>query len=37
VYKECGREMQPDALKRLREAFTAGTGVSEQDLKALRT
>jgi hypothetical protein len=36
VYKECGREMQPDALKRLRKEFTAGRGVGEQNLKAVR-
>jgi len=36
VYKECGREMKPDALKRLRKAFVAGSGVGKQDLKAVR-
>jgi hypothetical protein len=36
AYKECGRELKPDALKRLRRAFTAGRGVGEQDLKAAR-
>jgi hypothetical protein len=36
VYKECGRELKPDALKRLRRAFTAGRGVGEQNLKAVR-
>lgn len=36
VYKECGRDMKPDALKRLRKAFTAGPGIGEQDLKAVR-
>jgi len=28
--------MKPDALKRLRKAFTAGPGIGEQDLKAVR-
>jgi hypothetical protein len=36
VYNECGREMKPDALKQLRKALTAGRGIGEQDLKAVR-